>query len=240
MVRQAERMRFEEEEDRDVQIERQQRDVKMRDEQDEEMDEQEGPEVDDEDSRMVMMLTPDEQVQKAISKIKKDVEECKRDRRWNDDVENMKEALEREGVQSAIMEVFSPERVNGMAARLGVMPGLSLDMTSNDPTDGKPWDFNTKEKRDKALDMVLGKRALLVIGSPMCRAFSKLQNWNFKRMKPEKRDKMIAEGRAHLRFCMMLYRIQVENGMYFLHEHPYSATSWKEPIVQEVMAINGV
>ena len=28
--------------------------------------------------------------------------------------------------------------------------------------------------------------------------------------------------------------------MYFLHEHPYSASSWKEPCVEEIMATKGV
>ena len=60
-------------------------------------------------------------------------------------------------------------------------------------------------------------------------------NWNWKRMKPENRERMIREGKTHLKFCMMLYQIQIDNGMYFLHEHPYSASSWKEECVQEIM-----
>ena len=94
-----------------------------------------------------------------------------------------------------------------------------------------------KAKRDKALDMVLRKEALLLIGSPMCKSFSKLMNWNWKKMRPEVRHAMIKEGKEHLQFCMTLYQIQAENGFYFLHEHPYSASSWKEPCVEEVMAM---
>ena len=139
----------------------------------------------------------------------------------------MHEALEREGIGSTVMEIYSPPRVNGMAERLGIIPGLSLDITGCDPDDGKPWDFNDPKKRAKAMDMVLGKRALLVVGSPRCKSFSKLMNWNWSRMSPEKRDAMKREGLNHLKFCMMLYKIQMESGMYFLHEHPYSATSWK-------------
>ena len=127
-----------------------------------------------------------------------------------------------------------------MARRLCIMPGMLLDLTGVDKDDGKPWDFNVKEKREKALDMVLKKEALLLIGSPMCKSFSKLMNWNWKRMKPERRDAMIKEGKAHLQFCMMLYRIQAENGLYFLHERPYSASCWKEPCVEEVMAMEKV
>ena len=152
----------------------------------------------------------------------------------------MNDALAREGIGSLVMEIFSPARVNGIAARLGMIPGLPLDLTTNDPDDGQPWDFNVKEKRNKALDMVLNKEALLVIGSPMCKAFSQLQNWNWNRMKPETKDKMIKEGREHLKFCMLLYRIQVDNGMYFLHEHPWGARSWDTEYVIEMLGIPGV
>ena len=90
------------------------------------------------------------------------------------------------------------------------------------------------------MDLVLGKRALLLIGSPMCTAFSRLQRWNLKRMDPKRRDRMIEEGRNHLHFCMLIYRVQNENGMYFLHGHPYSATSWDLPEVQEIRNMENV
>jgi len=54
-------------------------------------------------------------------------------------------------------------------------------------------------------------------------------------MDPEKKQRMINEGLHHLRFSMMLYRMQMEQGMYFLHEHPDSATSWKDKHVQALL-----
>ena len=63
------------------------------------------------------------------------------------------------------------------------------------------------------MDIVLGKQALLLIGSPMCKPFWKLVNWNWKRMDPKKKEQMIKEGKTHLQFCMTLYKIQKENGM---------------------------
>ena len=83
-------------------------------------------------------------------------------------------------------------------------------MTSVDPEDGMPWDFDNEAKREKTLDMVISNRALLLIGSPMCKALSKLMNWNWKRMGPKKSKKMKNEGVIHLNFCMMLYDIQME------------------------------
>ena len=55
-------------------------------------------------------------------------------------------------------------------------PGWCLDLTADDPDDGKPWDFNQQDKRDKAEEIVKGKRALLVISSPMCSSINQLQN----------------------------------------------------------------
>ena len=49
-----------------------------------------------------------------------------------------------------VTEVYSPPRVTSMAARLGMIPGMSFDLTTVDPDDGKPWDFNDPGKRNKA------------------------------------------------------------------------------------------
>ena len=77
--------------------------------------------------------------------------------------------------------MYSPNRVNGMAEILGLLPGMFSDLSELD-VDGKPWDSNVKQKRDKAEAIVREKRALLLIGSPMCSAFSQMQNLNFGRM----------------------------------------------------------
>ena len=66
--------------------------------------------------------------------------------------------------------------------------------------------------------MVLGKEALVFRGSPMCKSLSKLMNWNWKRMDPDKKEKMTRERKTHLQFCMTLYKIRVETGMYPLHQ----------------------
>ena len=105
-------------------------------------------------------------------------------KRWNDDMNRMREDMKQYGseVKFHITEVYSPPRVNTMAERLGLIPGMSLDLTTVDPDDGMPWDFNNEDKARKAEDMVRSKRAVLLIGSPMCAAFSTLQVMNFCRM----------------------------------------------------------
>ena len=48
------------------------------------------------------------------------------------------------------------------------------------------------------------------------------------------------KARVHLEFCMELCRIQWEQGLYFLFEHPWTATSWENEQVQEIWDLHGV
>ena len=69
----------------------------------------------------------------------------------------------------------------------------------------------------------------------MCTAFSTWQRINNKI-----RDKFVVEAEKrraveHLVFSIQLYREQLRNGRYFLHEHPSFATSWQEEAMKELM-----
>jgi hypothetical protein len=125
--------------------------------------------------------------------------------------------------------------VDALARMWGIMPGMSLDLISVDPEDGMPWDFNITEKRDKAEALVAKGSAMLIIGSPMCSAFSQLQSLYCRRRGPEKVENMIRDGVKHLRFCAKLYRIQMEQGLYFIHEHPAQAKSWQDPEIDKLV-----
>jgi hypothetical protein len=52
-------------------------------------------------------------------------------------------------------------------------------------------------------------------------------------MAPERVQRLITEALAHVHFCLILYEIQRSSGRLFLHEHPATATSWKDPKVYE-------
>ena len=55
-----------------------------------------------------------------------------------------------------------------------------------------------------------------------------MQHINKHRRDPKVIEKEIAEGRVYLQFMISLYAIQMEEGRYFLHEHPSTASSWSE------------
>ncbi len=156
-------------------------------------------------------------------------------------------SYQREGrtaMRKMISEIYSPPRVTKMLEQMRnrhVMPGFALDLTVVDPDDGKPWDFTVPEKRAKARRMLRASKPYILIGSPVCTQYSTWQALNRARF-PDTPEKQRARVEAQLRldFVISLYYEQLEGGRYFLHEHPYFATSWELESVERLMNVPGV
>ena len=109
------------------------------------------PEIDtapdvDMDIGTLYALTGDWHVAENLSSWSNKVSKSTQDeqRRWDDDVNKMNNLL-KESNMTICNEIYSAPRVNEMARKMGTLPGFSLDLTCDDPDDGKPWDFNSKE-----------------------------------------------------------------------------------------------
>ena len=132
-----------------------------------------------------------------------------------------------------VTEVFSPERVNKLASRFGLVPGASMDLTTG-------YDFNLEADRRKAWKEIKKSNPYVIIGSPPCTMFSNLQELNkyVHRDNPEWLARFEEEKRKasrHIEFCIQLYRYQLRQGRHFIHEHPWGASSWKMDSVVELM-----
>jgi hypothetical protein len=147
-------------------------------------------------------------------------------------------------LKATISEIYSPPRVTaalrGMPS-LGLIPGFALDLTVIDEYDNEPWDFDRLDKRERARKLVKEQKPMLLIGSPMCRAFSTWQALNqTKSRDPDKYRRARVQAELHIRFVCELYELQIEGQRYFLHEHPAGATSWKLPCIDRVTQQPGV
>ena len=123
-------------------------------------------------------------------------------------------------VRAMVSEVYSPPRVTAatkLLPELKLLPGFALDLTTND-YDGRAWDFDDKEMRDRALKRVRDEKPLLLVGSPMCTAFSVWQRTNNLIRWLVTVVAELKRAIEHLKFCVELYRIQHEAGWYFVHE----------------------
>ena len=98
-------------------------------------------------------------------------------------------------------------------------------------------DFGTLMSLRCAIGHLLASRSerpMLLIGSPMCTAFSTWQRINDKIRDPSVCAAEKARAVVHLEFSISLYREQLRNGRYFLHEHPAYATSWQEDAMKRL------
>ena len=138
-----------------------------------------------------------------------------------------------------VSEVWSPPRVNILASQYGLQPGFSYDIQTDDEN-GNPWDFDIPAQRAKCIRNIIEQKPAFVIGSPMCTAFSALQGLNSNRMSKDKWDALWEKGVRHMQFAINIYKLQVESGRYFIHEHPNSASSWKIPEMIKFMNEIGV
>ena len=117
-------------------------------------------------------------------------------------------------LRAVVSEVYSAPRVADIARRqprLGAIPGVSLDLTGKDEQ-GNPWDFNLKEQREKAERLIDEQRPLLLIGTPMCTAFSNIQNLNKARRDPEIVRRELIKACIHFNWCCHLYAKQMSRG----------------------------
>ena len=116
-----------------------------------------------------------------------------------------------------VMEVFSPGRFTRKTGAFDLRGGMALDLRTG-------WNLSDPEHTKKAWEIWEESRPVLLVTSPMCKAFSVLQNLS---KDSEKHRATLEEGVAHLKFCMEMAKAQLAAGRYFLYEHPWSAWSWK-------------
>ena len=137
-------------------------------------------------------------------------------------------------------EVYSPPRVTKVAAQMGLKPAWALDLTTLDPEDGEPWDFDDKDKRSKAMRMLDQDKPLLLVVSPMCGPFSAMNNINYSRMTVDEVRTKIKAGMRHVKFALELCLRQYREGRLFLFEHPASASSWSTEMMRQMLSLPGV
>ena len=76
-----------------------------------------------------------------------------------------------------VSEIYSPPRVTRaikMMPSSEVIAGFALDLTTKD-VDGRAWNFDEKEMRDRARRKFREEKPMFLIGSPYCTPYSALQ-----------------------------------------------------------------
>ncbi|CAK0813925.1 unnamed protein product [Prorocentrum cordatum] len=139
-----------------------------------------------------------------------------------------------------VAEVHSPHRFSARAAEFQLRPGFAADLEEL-KEDGAPWDLRRPEDVKELEEQQERMDPILLTGSPPCEKFSLLRGLSAKFRTDEQEAAEMEEARHHLKVAVDAYWRQLRKpGRYFLHEHPWSARSWNEDIVKELVAHPGV
>ena len=93
--------------------------------------------------------------------------------------------------------------------------GWSLDLTTDDPRAGLPWDMGKREVRNRVRQLVEETRPVMLIGFPPCTLFSSFQYLKQQTRDPARFKKRLENAQKHIRFCVELCRMPMEGGSYF-------------------------
>merc|ERR1712051_23843 len=69
--------------------------------------------------------------------------------------------------------------------------------------------------------------------------FSQVQALN-RNKDPEGFEARLKKAEKHMEFAVKMYRIQLKEGRYFIHEHPAGAISWRMEVIKKLWGEEGV
>ena len=113
------------------------------------------------------------------------------------------------------------------------MNGYAFDLTEG-------YDMNKRADRREAWRALETDEPKLLVGSPRCTPFSRLWTVFGGPWDPQKRHDLLKECEQHVRLCVQMYRFQMSCGRHFVHEHPFTSSSWEMKEVWELIEEPGV
>lgn len=113
------------------------------------------------------------------------------------------------------------------AKAYGLLPGYAIDLETG-------WNLLDKTQVKELEKVVDEEDPYLLTGSPPCGPFSPLQNLNKGKVDREVAQQRLEDGKQMLETACEFYERQIRRGRYFSHEHPKTASSWKERCIEKL------
>ena len=123
-----------------------------------------------------------------------------------------------------VAEIFSPAKFIAVASGHGLRADWALDLKNG-------WDLSKKSVQQRVWQKIMEDKPQLIIGSPPCTWVALIQELSIHKHKNDeewvaKFEEEKAQAEEHIKFCIRIYRHQLANGRHFLHEYPWTASSW--------------
>ena len=103
----------------------------------------------------------------------------------------------------------------------------SMDITTVNEQ-GVQWDFTNVEMRIQALRKIVAEK------THPCANWRSKSNASWSRMTQREKDDELHRARVHMQSVCRMYKLQHDEGRYFLHEHCQSELPWRTDCVEDI------
>ena len=122
-----------------------------------------------------------------------------------------------------------------VAAALGILLSRPSTRVAADLETG--WHLEIISRRDTCSNELRSAKPKVLMASPPCPLFLKLQNFNIgKSIQLKSTESAVITARSHLIFPVRECFQKMHRGDHFILQHPSNASSWSEQCIQELMA----
>ena len=104
---------------------------------------------------------------------------------------------------------------------------------------GVQWDFTDVEMRNEAFRKIVVEKPFLLMGAHPCASWRSKSNASWSRMTQREKDDELHRARVHTQSVCRMYKLQHDEGRYFLYEHCQSELSWRKDCVEEIQEMTG-
>ena len=114
----------------------------------------------------------------------------------------------------------------------------SMDITTLNEQ-GVQWDFTNVEMRNQAYKKIIAGKTYLLVGAHPCANWRLKSNASWSRITQREKDDELHRARVHMQFVCRMYKLQHDEGRYFLHEHCQGELLWRKDCVEEFQEMTG-
>ena len=93
--------------------------------------------------------------------------------------------------------------------------------------------------RNIAFRKILAEKPFLLMGARPCANWKSKSNASWSRMTQREKDDELHRARVHMQSVCRMYKLQHDEGLYFLHEHCQSELPWRKDSVEEIQEMTG-
>ena len=99
--------------------------------------------------------------------------------------------------------------------------------------------FHKRGDEEKAFRKKVAEKPFLLMGAYPCANWRSKSNASWSRVTQREKDDELHRARVHMQSVCCMYKLQHDEGRYFLHEQCQSELPWRKDCVEEIQEMTG-